>query len=57
MAETDRPDFCVVSAGAEDPRVLVLYLAMVDAPFEVLEPPEVVEAARSLAARLAAAAG
>jgi predicted DNA-binding transcriptional regulator YafY len=55
--EADGPDFCVVSAGAEDPRVLVLYLAMVDAPFEVLDPPEVVEAARSLAARLAAAAG
>jgi hypothetical protein len=46
----------VVTAGTDDPEVLTLYLAMVGREFEILEPPEVVAGARTMAARLARAA-
>ena len=49
----DGPDTCVVSTGADDPHVLVLYLAMVGCDFEILGPPEVIDAARAVSARLA----
>jgi predicted DNA-binding transcriptional regulator YafY len=51
--EADGPDACVVTAGADDPETLVLYLAMVKHGFEILEPPEVIAAAARVAARLA----
>jgi predicted DNA-binding transcriptional regulator YafY len=54
--EADGPDSCVVTAGTDDPEVLTLYLAMVGREFEILEPPEVVAGARTMAARLARAA-
>ena len=50
--EEDGPDSCVVTTGADDPQVLVLYLAMVGCDFEILGPPEVIDAARVVAARL-----
>ncbi|HNM85729.1 MAG TPA: YafY family protein [Mycobacterium sp.] len=52
---SDGPDSCIMTAGADDPERLVLYLAMVDAEFEILGPPEVVAAARTVAARLSRA--
>lgn len=50
--ESDGPDACVVTAGADDPERMVLYLAMPRCEFEVLEPPEVAAAARTVADRL-----
>jgi predicted DNA-binding transcriptional regulator YafY len=50
--EADGPDACIVTAGADDPSRIALYLAMVGAEFEVLEPPEVADATRALARRL-----
>jgi predicted DNA-binding transcriptional regulator YafY len=53
--EPDGPDACIVTAGADDPERIPLYLAMVGADFEVLEPPEVADATRALAQRLSRA--
>ncbi|AQA01840.1 transcriptional regulator [Mycobacterium sp. MS1601] len=54
--EAEGPDSCLVSAGADDPEKIPLFLAMVGADFEILGPPEVIEGARVMAARLSAAA-
>jgi predicted DNA-binding transcriptional regulator YafY len=54
--EADGENACVVTAGGDDPERIVLYFAMVGAPFEVLEPPEVIAAARAVSARLHRAA-
>lgn len=53
--EADGNDACVVTAGADDPQRLILYLALPECDFEVLEPPEVAAAAAAMGARLAAA--
>lgn len=53
--EPDGPDRCIVTTGADDPQRLVLYLAMAGYRFEVLGPPEVVDATREVAERLGAA--
>jgi predicted DNA-binding transcriptional regulator YafY len=45
-------DSCFVTTGADDPAVLALFLAMVGRDFAILEPPEVIDAARAVAARL-----
>jgi predicted DNA-binding transcriptional regulator YafY len=50
--EADGPDACIVTTGADDPEVLVLYLAMVGHDFDILEPPEVIAAAAAVADRL-----
>jgi predicted DNA-binding transcriptional regulator YafY len=50
--EPDGADACIVTTGADDPERMVLYLGMPGYEFEVLSPPEVVEAARSVADRL-----
>lgn len=50
--EADGPDACIVTAGADDPERMVLYFATVGHEFEVLEPPEVVAAVRTVAERL-----
>jgi predicted DNA-binding transcriptional regulator YafY len=42
---------CVVSAGSDNPQMLAVYLGMLDADFEVEEPPELVEHVRALADR------
>lgn len=50
--EPDGPDACIVTTGADDPERMVLYLALPNCEFEILEPPEVIEAARTMGARL-----
>jgi predicted DNA-binding transcriptional regulator YafY len=54
--EPDGDNACVVTAGGDDPERMVLYFAMVGAEFEVLEPPEVITAARAVSVRLQRAA-
>jgi predicted DNA-binding transcriptional regulator YafY len=53
--EPDGPDACIVTAGADDPERMLLYFATVGHDFEVLEPPELVQAAHAVAQRLARA--
>jgi predicted DNA-binding transcriptional regulator YafY len=55
--EPDGPDSCTLTTGADDPERMVLYFALPGCDFEVLEPPEVVRAVRSVAERLGRAAG
>jgi predicted DNA-binding transcriptional regulator YafY len=55
--EPDGPGACLVTTWADDPERMALYLAMPGCDFEVLDPPEVAEAARTMAARLQRAAG
>src|SRR5690349_11819916 len=55
--ESDGPDACILTAGADDPERMVFYLALPGCEFEVLEPPEVIRAVGSLAERLRHAAG
>src|SRR5690242_21121270 len=55
--EADGPDACILTAGADDPERMVFYLALPGCDFEVLEPPEVIQAVGSLAERLRHAAG
>jgi predicted DNA-binding transcriptional regulator YafY len=54
--EADGPDSCVVTAGADNPETLALYLAMVGCDFEILGPPEVIAGARVIGQRLLRAA-
>jgi predicted DNA-binding transcriptional regulator YafY len=54
--EPDGADACVVTAGANDPKRIVLFFAMVGRDFEVLDPPEVAAAAQAVAERLQRAA-
>lgn len=54
--EADGDNACVVTAGGDDPERMLLYFAMPGAAFEVLEPPEVIDAARAVSARLQRAA-
>ncbi|MCV7177507.1 helix-turn-helix transcriptional regulator [Mycolicibacterium sphagni] len=51
--EDDGPDTCVVVTGADDPRTLVLYLAMPGVAFEVLESDAVADRALAMSALLA----
>lgn len=53
--EPDGPDACLVTAGADDPEKIVLYLAMVGCDFEILGPPEVIAGAQAMVRRMAAA--
>lgn len=53
--EADGPDMCIVTVGADDPERMVPWLAMPGCDFEVLEPPEVVDAVRVVAERIARA--
>jgi predicted DNA-binding transcriptional regulator YafY len=50
--EPDGPDACVVTAGANDADRMALYFAMVGRDFEVLEPPEVIDATRAFVERI-----
>jgi len=50
---TDRG--CVVAVGSDTPHLLALYLGLMDADFEVTEPPELVAELRKLAGRYARA--
>jgi len=55
--EADGAEACVVTTGADDPERMALYLAMPGCAFEVLDPSELAEAMRAVAARLRRAAG
>jgi predicted DNA-binding transcriptional regulator YafY len=50
------PNACIVTTGADDPDRMVPWLAMPGVDFEVLEPPEVIEAVGTVAERLRRAA-
>ena len=54
--EPDGDRAAVVTTRGEWSRSFLVWMAMLDAPIEVLEPPELVQLARSLAARLGHAA-
>jgi predicted DNA-binding transcriptional regulator YafY len=49
--EAVNDETCVVHAGADTPHLLAAHIAMLDADFEVTEPPELVEALKALAGR------
>ena len=51
------PDRSELVVGSDDPRMLALYLGMLDADFDVIDAPELVIALRELAARFERAAG
>lgn len=53
--EPDGPDACIVTTGAAQPEGMVPWLALPGCEFEVLEPPEVVAAARAVSERIARA--
>ena len=55
--EPDGDDACIMTTGADDAEGMIPWLAMPGCDFEVLSPPEVVEAVRVVAERLARAAG
>jgi hypothetical protein len=42
---------CVVDVGSDTPQLLAVYLGMLDADFEVTDPPELVRGLRELADR------
>ncbi|MFL5859460.1 MAG: helix-turn-helix transcriptional regulator [Solirubrobacteraceae bacterium] len=54
--EADGDDTCIVSTRGWWSREFLVWMALLDAPMEVLDPPELVEAAKSLVQRLGAAA-
>jgi predicted DNA-binding transcriptional regulator YafY len=47
---------CILSSGADSLDMLAFHVAAMDLDFTVLEPPELIERAATLAARLASAA-
>jgi len=54
--EPDGQDSCIVATRGAWSREFLVWMAVLDEPLEVLGPPELAEAARNLATRLAAAA-
>jgi predicted DNA-binding transcriptional regulator YafY len=54
--EPDGEDACIVSTRGAWSREFLVWVALLDEPMEVLEPPELADAARALVARLGAAA-
>ena len=54
--EPDGPNSCMVTAGADDPQTLALYLAMVRCDFDIMGPPEVIAGAQLMGERLRRAA-
>ncbi len=56
IVEPDGEDACIVSTRGGWSRSFLVWMAMLDEPMEVLGPPELAEAARSLVTRLAGAA-
>lgn len=53
--EADGDDACIVSTRGGWSRQFLVWMALLDAPMEVLDPPELAEASRALVARLSAA--
>jgi predicted DNA-binding transcriptional regulator YafY len=56
IVEPDGDEACIISTRGSWSTEFMVWMALMDAPMQVLEPPEFVEAARSMVARLAAAA-
>ena len=54
--EPDGPDACIVTVGASSPASVARYLAWWEAPFEVLDSPDLLAEVRLLADRYTAAA-
>jgi predicted DNA-binding transcriptional regulator YafY len=54
--EPDGEDACIVTTRGAWTRNFLVWMALLDEPMEVLDPPELVEAARALVDRLGAAA-
>jgi predicted DNA-binding transcriptional regulator YafY len=54
--EPDGDGACIVSTRGSWSHEFLVWMALMDAPIEVLGPPELVDAARSMVTRLAAAA-
>ena len=52
----DGPDRCVIEVGSDTPHQLALYIGLLDADFEILDPPELAEAFVRLAERYQRAA-
>jgi predicted DNA-binding transcriptional regulator YafY len=50
-------DTCVIEVGSDDPNQLALWLALLDAEFEVLDAPELAAAVREVGDRFHRAAG
>ena len=51
-----RREACIVSTRGSWSQEFLVWMAMMDAPMQVLEPPELIDVAKSLVTRLAAAA-
>ena len=56
IVEPDGEDACIVTSRGAWSHGFLVWMATLDEPMEVLDPPELAEAARALAARLGAAA-
>jgi predicted DNA-binding transcriptional regulator YafY len=54
--QAEGEDACILHTGAESPDVLAIYVAILGAEFEILDPPELAEHLLALAARLTRAA-
>jgi predicted DNA-binding transcriptional regulator YafY len=54
--QADGEDACILSSGAESPDVLAIYVAIIGAEFEILDPPDLAEHILALAGRLTRAA-
>ena len=52
----DGPDHCVIEVGSDTPHQLALYIGLLDADFEILDPPDLAEAFLRLAERYQRAA-
>jgi predicted DNA-binding transcriptional regulator YafY len=52
----DGPDRCIIEAGSDSPHQLALYVGLLDLDFEIVEPPDLAEAFKHLAARYQRAA-
>jgi predicted DNA-binding transcriptional regulator YafY len=57
VVEPDGDEACIVTSRGRWSHGFLVWMATLDEPLEVLDPPELVEAAQVIAARLAGAAG
>ena len=52
----DGPDSCIIEVGSDTPHQLALYIGLLDADFDILDPPDLAEAFARLAERYQRAA-
>jgi hypothetical protein len=52
----DGPDRCIIQVGSDTPHQLALYIGLLDADFDILDPPDLAEAVIRLAERYQRAA-